>query len=201
MTFSSEPLSNLTFTPGQSLLPAQQQPGQKAILFSFNQQLQADNLPIYFGVYIHTVQHIHGQTTVYSSGKTPVGIAQLQDQEVTVLDLSRYLWNAPLPQSNYLIVLKTSNSELLGIPVTDSPILVDIAQDKIRLLPPTYRQIDQLGIASEVAAVDIEGLVQTAFLLDLDCLVQLVLESTQSSKEDSLAEATPRQREFGEQPV
>lgn len=191
MTPSPQPSSSLTLTPGQTPTPTRQQAGQKAILFSFQQQLQESNLPIYFGVYIHTVQHIHGQTTVYSSGKTPVGIAQLKDQEVTVLDLNRYLWDTPLPQSNYLIVLKAAKGELIGIPVADSPILVELPPEKIRLLPQTYRQIDQLGIASEVAAADIEGVIQTAFLLDLDRLMQVVIEST-ASKEGALpATATP----------
>jgi purine-binding chemotaxis protein CheW len=168
--------------------PERQLSQVKLILFSFGKQVMNGNLPIYFGVHIQSIQHIYGQTKIYSSGRTLAGIAHVEDQEITILDLCRYLSNEPLPETNYLLTLRTLQVDLIGIPLAESPFLVEVPLNKIRTLPTTYRHLDHLGIANQVAIAELEEGSQTAFLLDLerlvDCMVQTV-EASQKSAFDS----------------
>jgi len=149
----------------------------KLILFSFGQQILDGNLPVFFGVHIHSVQHIYGNTTIYSSGKTPAGIAHVDQQEITTLDLCRYLFDRPLPEVKYLLALRSPDTEAIGVPLSESPVLVEVAAENIRSLPATYRHLDPLGLADQVAIAETEDGPQTAFLIDIKRLVGLMMEA------------------------
>jgi len=149
----------------------------KLILFSFGQQVMNENLPIFFGVHIHFIQHIYGKTTIYSSGKTLAGIAHVNDHEITTFDLCRYLSDQPLPEIKYLITLRSPDLDLIGIPLADSPILVEVSAENIRALPATYRHLDHLGLADQVAIAETEEGSQTAFLIDLQRLAGLMVKA------------------------
>ncbi|MEO1148573.1 MAG: hypothetical protein AAFY26_23635, partial [Cyanobacteria bacterium J06638_22] len=115
MTSFAASTSTLVSTTGAiAPSPERQLSNAKLILFSFGQQIMNGNLPIYFGVHIQSIQHIYGQTTIYSSGKTLAGIAHVEDQEITILDLCRYLSNEPLPETNYLLTLRSPQVDLIG---------------------------------------------------------------------------------------
>lgn len=175
---SSQSTSTLVSTSSAiARSPERQEPNRKLILFSFGQQVLNGNLPIYFGVHIHSIQQIYGKTTIYSSGKTLAGIAHVGDHEITILDLCRYLSNKPLSEVNYLITLKSPDMDQLGIPLCESPVLVEVPPKNIRKLPDSYRNLDYLGIANQVAIAETEEGSQTAFLLDLDRLVGLMMQS------------------------
>lgn len=186
MTSFAASTSTLVSTTGAiAPSPERQLSNAKLILFSFGQQIMNGNLPIYFGVHIQSIQHIYGQTTIYSSGKTLAGIAHVEDQEITILDLCRYLSNEPLPETNYLLTLRSPQVDLIGIPLSDSPVLVEVPPNKIRTLPATYRHLDHLGIANQVAIAETEEGSQTAFLLDLERLVNLMIQAIEASPESA----------------
>ncbi|MBD1909416.1 MULTISPECIES: hypothetical protein [unclassified Leptolyngbya] len=168
-------------SPSSAVTPSseRQQPNRKLILFNFGQQVLSGNLPIYFGVHIHSIQHIYGKTTIYSSGKTLAGIAHIDDHEITILDLCRYLSNQSVAEVNYLIALRSPDVDLLGIPLYESPVLVEVPPKNIRELPTSYRHLDYLGVANQVAIAETEEGTQTAFLLDLNRLISLMIQSVE----------------------
>jgi chemotaxis signal transduction protein len=143
----------------------------KLIVFSFSSP-QGESL--YFGVRIESMYRILPQTEVHSSGVPLTGVAHLLDQEVTILDLHQYIFQTSVQQSRYILVVKTATSELLGIPVIESPALAEVAIANVRILPPSYRQMDALGIASHVAVVEMEEGTQTVFLCDVEQFVILL---------------------------
>jgi hypothetical protein len=122
-----------------------------------------------FAVGIDQMQRILNNTVSVGSGMNPVGL--VAEQDITMIDLHQLIFGQPLMTSSYLVVVNSPTQGLLGIPVTQSPSLVDIAQDQLKPLPATYRAMDTLGIASHVGQAQTDTGLQTIFLLDLDRLV------------------------------
>lgn len=131
---------------------------------------------LHLALSLDSVRKVANYTTVYGSGTTPVGIAHLEDREVTVLDLHRRLFRADPPASleakKYLILAENSLAETLAIVVGEAPTLVDVPASQIRQLPDSYRRADTLEMASHVAIVPQGGQSLTVFLLDADRLVR-----------------------------
>jgi chemotaxis signal transduction protein len=153
--------------PSSSVLPET----LKLIVFSL---AQSDIKPLYLGAEINSVKKIINQTTIYSSGRTLAGVAHLEDQEVTIVDLHRSVFGTPIPQASYLVILQQTGVELLGIPVEKSPALVEVSTKDVRVLPASYRQVDTLSIASHVTVAETEEGIQTIFLLDPVQIVNLL---------------------------
>jgi purine-binding chemotaxis protein CheW len=130
---------------------------------------------LHLAVQIDAVHKILRHTSIYSSGLHPVGVAHVDDREVTVLDIQRRLFHTTsinaLGESNYLIVIRNTLNELYGIPVETVPTLVDIPLSSLRVLPASYRQADTLSIASHVAIIPQDEHTLTLFLLSLDEIV------------------------------
>jgi chemotaxis signal transduction protein len=143
----------------------------KLIVFSLG---QSSTKLLYLGAEINSVKKIISQTAIHSSGQTLAGVAHLDDQEVTILDLHRSVFGTPIPEASYLVILRLTGSELLGIPVEKSPVLVEVPSNDVRVLPASYRQIDTLSIASHVAVAETEEGSQTIFLLDPAQMVDLL---------------------------
>lgn len=128
------------------------------------------------GLHIDTVQKVVNYSKIYSSGLNHYGVVNFDDQEITVIDLYKLLFN--IPQSlaetdkKYLLLAHNSQNETFGIIIKTTPSLYDISLDQIRVLPASYRQVDTLKIASHVTILsqkDTEDL--TIFILDPDELV------------------------------
>jgi purine-binding chemotaxis protein CheW len=163
-------------SPPNALITAPAVPGRtqitkrlKLILFNLKQPEHSGKLrQLNLGARIESVHKILSQTAIYSSGQTIVGVAHIGDREVTIFDLHRQIFNTELPNAGYIVVLKTTDQELVGIPVSDAPMLVEVTATEIRQLPTRYRLMDILGLASHVVRVDTEVGPQTVFLLDTD---------------------------------
>lgn len=125
-------------------------------------------------VRIDQVEKVVNLPKLYGSGLNPIGLAQVGDREITVLDLAKRLFHAPtvlsLEQQAYLILVKQPQGEVFGIPVTETPLLLDVSTDLIRTLPESYRQADTLAIASHIVVVSTATGSRTLFLLDLNRL-------------------------------
>lgn len=121
---------------------------------------------------IETVYKIVKRSQTHSSGLTYTGIAHLDGRAVTVVDLQYKLFRISIPKKEgYFTIIKPQQGELLAIPVTTSPNLMDIPRDNVRTLPTAYRQSDTLSIASHVAIVSQGDITQTIFLLDENSLI------------------------------
>lgn len=124
-----------------------------------------------FAVRIDQVQKVVKLPTIYGSGLKPIGLTRVGDQDVTVLDLDRRLFQTEsTAATDYLLLIQLTTAEIIGIPVADTPQLLEIAADQIRVLPESYRRADTLALASHIIVLPQETGAQTLFLLDVDCL-------------------------------
>jgi chemotaxis signal transduction protein len=172
-------MSNLSisFQSGNpELLPQVRQttPCLKLIVFSMSD--------LNLALRIEAVYKVVNRTPVYSSGLGAVGVAHVGDGEVTVVDLYRRFFKSnPSSQSElggYLVIVRNKSGELYGIPVGDTPVLMEVPLSQIRALPESYRRSDTLEVASHVAVIPQEGSQLTIFLLDVDLLLPIFRELT-----------------------
>jgi chemotaxis signal transduction protein len=136
---------------------------------------------------VDIVKKIINYTTVYSSGLNHMGVAQIDDREVTIVDLHKRLFDVSqqsLSQKRvYIIVARNSLGESFGILVGAAPTLQDVPMSQIRALPASYRQADTLEIASHVTVITQKNESMTVFLLDPDSVIAPVSRIAGSSSQ------------------
>lgn len=124
---------------------------------------------------VDIVKKVINYTPVYSSGLNHMGVAHIDDREVTVIDLHKRLYNVGQPMVSgsrgYLVLTRNNLGEPFAIWVAQTPSLEDILMSQIRALPESYRRSDTLEIASHVTVVQHKNESMTIFLLDVDRLV------------------------------
>ncbi|NEP08804.1 MAG: chemotaxis protein CheW [Symploca sp. SIO1A3] len=126
---------------------------------------------------IEVVYKILNHKPIYGSGINQVGVVHLDEQEVTVVDLYRRLFHSSSTSkdedNSYLVIVQNTTNELYGIPVVDTPILMEVPLSQVRVLPESYRRADTLDIASHVAVINQAGSPLTVFLLDVELLLPI----------------------------
>lgn len=126
-------------------------------------------------LHIDVVQKVVNFSTVYGSGLNHYGMATIENEEITVIDLHKKLFNTPSTfhgeDKKYLLLVENSIGERFGIIVTQTPSLYDVSIKDIRALPPSYRQADTFKIASHVTIIQEDEKQTTVFILDPDELV------------------------------
>lgn len=124
---------------------------------------------------IESVYKVVNHTSTYGSGLGAVGVTHLGEGEITVVDLHQRFFKASLISesnvSRYLIVVQNITGELYGIPVAETPALMEVPRAMIRVLPESYRRADTLDVASHVAVIPQDGTPLTIFVLDVDQLL------------------------------
>lgn len=129
---------------------------------------------------IESVYKVVNHTSTYGSGRGTVGVTHLGEGEITVVDLhQRFFQASQISESNlssYLIVVQNITGELYGIPVTETPTLIEVTRAMIRVLPESYRRADTLDVASHVAVIPQDGTPLTIFVLDVDRLLPIFQE-------------------------
>ncbi len=121
---------------------------------------------------IETVYKVVKRTQIHSSGLGYTGLTYIDDQTATVVDLHYKLFNVSITHEQaYFVIIKSQKDELLAIPVTKAPNLMDIQREHIRVLPKPYRQSDTLAIASHVAVVSHQDSMLTLFVIDNNALL------------------------------
>lgn len=127
------------------------------------------------GLHIDTVQKVINYDTIFSSGLNHYGLVNLADQEITVIDLHKKLFNLPqtlnADDKKYLLLAVNSVNETFGILIKSTPELYDLSLENIRVLPPSYRRADTLKIASHVTVIMEGDQEKTVFILDPDELI------------------------------
>ena len=118
------------------------------------------------------VQKVVRYNPVHGSGLSHVNLTHIGDREIAIVDLHQKLFKVSLPQTlenkGYFIISKEIVQEPLGILVSDSPALIDVPVNQIRIIPDSYRRADTLEIASHVAVIpQDDNTSQTIFILDL----------------------------------
>ena len=122
---------------------------------------------------IESVYKVANYEPINGSGLGYISVAQIDNQQITVVNLYQRLFKSQqdeLPQSNRLLIVQNAKEELLGIPVVDTPKLIEIPLSQIRSLPEAYRRADTLEIASHVAVISQANTKLTLFVVDIDRL-------------------------------
>lgn len=126
-------------------------------------------------LHINNVAKVVPQITVHGSGLNYVGIAHLEDREVTVVDLYKRLFRSSsindASKNGYLMIVRNRQNELYGIPVATVPTLIEIPLSYIRVLPESYRNADIFGFATHVTVIPTMEPPMTIFLLDIEQLL------------------------------
>lgn len=124
---------------------------------------------------IDAVKKVINYTPIHGSGLSSFGIANIDNQELTVIDLHKKLFKVSQTQisgeKGYLILVINSLGEYFGIWVQETPTLQDIPLSQLRVLPESYRRSDTLYIASHVMVIPQKNNPKTVFLLDIDRLL------------------------------
>lgn len=146
---------------------------------SLNTTLRVVTFPVgklTLSVPILSVYRVLSNVEVYGSGERGVGVAHLEDYELTVFDLEYQLFtpknqdSVQAPTGNHIIVVQ-SKKEVLGLAVKQAPTLMNIPRDRVRTLPTSYRQTDSLSFCSQVAVLEKDEATITVFLLDVEQLL------------------------------
>jgi chemotaxis signal transduction protein len=126
---------------------------------------------------IESVYKVVNHRPVYSSGLGSVGVTHVGDSEITVVDLYQRFFKSDqkneFSPTGYLLIVKHTTGELYGIPVAETPVLIEVASSLIRVLPESYRHADTLEVASHIAVIPQEGEPLTVFLLNVDLLLPI----------------------------
>lgn len=126
---------------------------------------------------IESVYKVLNYTPIYGSGINQVGITHVGEFEVTVVDLHQRFFKSSQTSEyftgGYLVLVKNTTGELYGIPVADTPVLMEVQLSQIRVIPESYRRADTLDVASHVAVIPQETASLTVFLLDVDLLLPI----------------------------
>ncbi|HAC65342.1 MAG TPA: chemotaxis protein CheW [Cyanothece sp. UBA12306] len=124
---------------------------------------------------VESAQKILRYSEIHGSGMTSVGLLHIDEQEITVIDLHKKLFQISQQlnsrQKPFIILAKNSFNESFAIIVGETPTLREIPRSKIRILPDSYRRADTLNIASHVTIIEEENQSSTVFILDVDSLV------------------------------
>ncbi|MGB5960652.1 MAG: chemotaxis protein CheW [Coleofasciculaceae cyanobacterium] len=134
---------------------------------------------------IKSVYKVSNYTPISGSGVGVVGVTRVDDQEVTVIDLYRRFFKTnpgEYTTGGYLVQVINTTGELYGIPVAETPVLMEVSLSLIRVLPQSYRYSDTLDLASHVAVIPQDAASLTIFLLDIAQLLPVLSQSKSEQK-------------------
>lgn len=118
---------------------------------------------------------------IFRSGDKTLGLANFEDKELLVVDLSREIFGSSSNKADrYLVVMQGAPQEFFGVPVPGLPTMKEIAVSAVKPIPSDYRDRDALGIASHMVQIPSGEETQTAFLLSTGKLVEIVRRQSQS---------------------
>jgi purine-binding chemotaxis protein CheW len=134
----------------------------KFIVFRIADYLLA--LPIY------DVLKVVDCSLISSSGLRTMGVVQLGQHMIRVLDLERQFNSNGLSELTenrpFLVIIRGPQGELCGIAVDRPPNLVEFPLELIQSLPKSNYQSPAMELVSHAAVVSLEKATTTIFLLD-----------------------------------
>lgn len=142
---------------------------------------------LHLAIRLDGVEKVTPMPQVYKSGsKKFLGITQVDDQKVIVLDLyQKLLGQSTQKSSGFLAVVQTQNTRY-GFTAVDLPIMREVPEADFCPIPQDYRDNDALGISEKMATIILEDGQETSlFLLDPKQLLHLL--SLQSRQEETVS--------------
>ncbi len=109
----------------------------------------------FFALPISVIFKVINCPPITDTTDSSLGITDFEGETVTVVNLAQKLspQNSATGrmQKRFLILSQTRQGELCGIPIDNSPALIELPMDNIRPLPLSARQVSPLSIATHVA--------------------------------------------------
>jgi chemotaxis signal transduction protein len=129
----------------------------RTIVFTLDDSTGSENANYLLAFPVEAVFKIISCPPISKTVEKGIGVADWQEQTVTVVDLHHKFFPGDRhPESfsyRFLILLQTRSKELCGIPVAQSPTLIDLPAATIRPVPLSYRQVAGLSLASHMAVL------------------------------------------------
>jgi purine-binding chemotaxis protein CheW len=117
---------------------------------------------------------------VVTGNQSFLGLTQVDDQEVLVLDLHHRILGISATEAPGFLIVFQSDLNTYGITTAELPTMQDIPLESLHPVPRDYRDRDALGIASQMAEIPLkQDETTTLFLLDPDELLSLVQSQNQ----------------------
>jgi chemotaxis signal transduction protein len=142
----------------------------RAIVFNLPQAEIVSGENYLFAFPLEAVTKIVVCPPLTSKMKQGIGSIELDSEMLTIVDLSYQFGLEPSIESyKFLILFQLNNGESCGIPLSKSPLAIDIPLNTIRPVPPSFRQVNNLDFAPHMAIVpnpeDTEN--QTIYLIGM----------------------------------
>jgi len=121
----------------------------------------------WLGMPISSVIKVVPCPTIISNNNQGIGMIRMGHHSITVVDLYFRFNQQPIASPQFLILTFTARREVFAIPTDRVPGMVEVPLESIVPLPPSYRKVDALGLASHMAVVEQEEEVFSIYLLEL----------------------------------
>lgn len=128
---------------------------------------------LFFGVRLEQVLKVVAMPNIFKSGEKLLGITSFEDQEVVVVDLYQEVFGRPLPKGQGFLLILDGKDNPYGITVASLPLLREVPYVDLHALPASYRNRDNLGIASHMFQLSEQDTQKTVFLLDPELLFSI----------------------------
>jgi chemotaxis signal transduction protein len=104
---------------------------------------------------------------IFKSGDKVLGLAQVDGQDIIVLDIYWQIFGRSLATNKGFLVIVEADQQTYGIVVDTLPTIKDVPENELQPIPSDYRDRDPLGIADVMATINLtKTQTVTAFVLD-----------------------------------
>jgi chemotaxis signal transduction protein len=129
-----------------------------------------------FAIPLDQVLRVVSYVPETSRGLAQLGLFQIGQHMIKILDLQEWFSSGSQPQAKktlFLIIIKSPQGELCGIPVETLPDSIELPLESINLLPQSNFEPKVFEIARYAAVISQEQIKTVIFLLDVDQFMHL----------------------------
>jgi chemotaxis signal transduction protein len=120
------------------------------------------------------IQKVMKMPQIFKSGDKCLGITQVGNQDVMVLDLYRQVYGTPAPQTKGHLIVLRAGENTFGLAVDTVPSMVEVPIAELCPLSEEFRDRDSLGIAEAMVKISLnKQQMAMAFVLDSGRLLEL----------------------------
>lgn len=139
---------------------------------------------LFLGIELESVQKVLAMPIIHKGGNSFLGVTQVEDQQIVVLDLYHTIYGASVQQGKGYFIMVKAGDKRYGLTTATLPTMAQIPLTDFCPVPAEYRDRDTLGIADRMAQVALDkNTVSTVFLLDPMRLTALVQQFDQDAME------------------
>lgn len=139
---------------------------------------------LFLGIELESIQKVVAMPTIHKGGNSLLGVTQVEDRQIVVLDLYHTIYGVSAQQGKGYFIIVKAGDKRYGLTTATLPTMAQIPLTDFCPVPAEYRDRDTLGIADRMAQVALDkNQVTTVFLLDPMRLTDLVRQFDRESME------------------